>query len=114
MALIVTIMTLLLIIIGSARLFRSALQQYIDKFSSDEQANTFILNIRGADRAQISATLDQDLTYFDIILGRILSIDGISLSETIENRELRPGSYTREFNMTTIQTADAIVAGRSS
>ena len=61
---------------------------YIDTFQQTQQANTFILNLREDDRPLLEEIFPaSDL--FDVILGRISTIDGKQLSEVIAEKQLR-------------------------
>lgn len=111
MPLILTIITSILSISGLCFLFRQSVQDYTTTFRTNEQANTFILNLREEDTTQFK-TMFSWASLYDVILGRIITLDGKTLSEVLTTKKLSAGSYTREFNMTTIAQQDTVIAGK--
>jgi len=61
---------------------------YIDTFQQTQQANTFILNLREDDRPLLEEIFPAN-DLFDVILGRISTIEGKQLSEVIAQKQLR-------------------------
>lgn len=73
------------------------------RISSVDQPNIFVLNVRTQDVDTIK-TLDPQSRLYDIILGRIQSVNGVRLSDYLDAREpWERWGFTREFNMTSVK-----------
>lgn len=74
--------------------------------SAADQPNLFVLNVRNEDVEKIT-TFDPTSKLYDTILGRIQSINGVSLSDYLDTRGdaggRGNGQYTREFNITSVE-----------
>lgn len=112
MQLMVTIMSTLLSVIGITLMFQFAIQWFLQQLIEENQPNTFILNISETHLQPVRETLDNPPVY-DVILWRIISINNQPLGAYLQERNIYGSRFTREFNMTTVDLTDDIVAGET-
>jgi putative ABC transport system permease protein len=71
------------------------------RVSSLDQPNIFVLNVRTID-IPIIERIDKQAKLYDTVLGRIQSVNGLSLSDYLNKSKTKDrGEFTREFNATT-------------
>jgi putative ABC transport system permease protein len=113
MVLMQTIMVTLLTISAICFLFWLSIRSFVTNFTAQEQPNTFLLNLRSSDIAPLQQLFPWTPSY-DVILWRIITIDGVTLREVMESNNRVSWRYTREFNMTTVPLFDEVTEWFSS
>lgn len=107
MVLMQTIMVTLITISAICFLFWLSIRSFVTSFATQEQPNTFLLNLRTEDIAPLQEMFPWSPAY-DVILGRIISIDDVTLRAVMEAQDRVSWRYTREFNMTTVPLFDTV------
>lgn len=110
MVLMQTIMVTLLTISAICLLFWLSIRSFVTSFAASEQPNTFLLNLRSSDITPLQELFPGTASY-DVILWRIITIDGRTLREVMEANDRVSWRYTREFNMTTVPLFDTVTDG---
>jgi hypothetical protein len=84
----------------------------LDRIGAD-QPSLYILNVLPEDTSYIDAKYP-DAEIYDVILSRIVSINGSSLGDHVLAMSGSLGEFTREFNVTSVSlTPDSYTQGTS-